>query len=123
MRDDIFVFGIWSIIIISIHVPRMRDDARKPEKEEDHGYFNPRPSHEGRLVNIGDKQRVRLISIHVPRMRDDVNYEGCIKRLKISIHVPRMRDDRSCQRVNDPKRNFNPRPSHEGRRDRPFKTA
>ena len=59
--------------IISIHVPRERDDFHEPD-ELPGGFF---------------------ISIHVPRERDD--WPGLSPRTSrhvISIHVPRERDDR-----------------------------
>ena len=38
-----------------------------------------------------------------------------LARIKISIHVPHTRDDFKVGKVNSLQRNFNPRPSHEGR--------
>ena len=48
-NKDIIVRQAAKIIeLISIHVPRMRDDPPRPGKQGTDVYFNPRPSHEGR---------------------------------------------------------------------------
>ena len=78
--------------------------------------FNPLPSHEGRLRCLRFL-RMRRISIHSPRMRGDprsaVPSAGC---LPISIHSPRMRGDASRCSAAYSTSDFNPLPSHEGRR-------
>ncbi len=101
-------------------------------------YFNPRPSCEGRRVDVGfvavrdvfqSTSLVRgttpppippwppvFISIHVPRARDDERDRPIRKACFISIHVPRARDDRRRVSYKLGARNFNPRPSCEGRR-------
>ena len=56
--------------IISIHVPRERDD----------------------LLHLHGKQLLH-ISIHVPRERDDARLPEPAVQFQISIHVPRERDD------------------------------
>ena len=65
----------------------------------------------------------RNISIHAPRRRGDRT--GVCKnnsRKCISIHAPRRRgDSRSRQLLSSASRNFNPRPSQEGRREEGIK--
>ena len=56
--------------VISIHVPRERDDRVRRLKDENF-----------------------TISIHVPRERDDGTIRLCCMLQIISIHVPRERDD------------------------------
>ena len=59
-----------------------------------------------------------FISIHVPRMRDDMHSHNLLEPTFISIHVPRMRDDANANIGRHIYIDFNPRPSHEGRRSR-----
>ena len=82
--------------MISIHVPRERDD--QPELEPN---WQCRRFQSTSLVR-GTTHRFKLllgdlfISIHVPRERDDTLPRAIIeKRIKISIHVPRERDDQA----------------------------
>ena len=56
---------------ISIHVPRMRDDRPPAGGSFTPENFNPRPSHEGRQQAVIGDILLDPISIHVPRMRDD----------------------------------------------------
>ena len=60
----------------------------------------------------------RGISIHVPRMRDDLRESEKCYSTHISIHVPRMRDDFLIRGEDMATKDFNPRPSHEGRQHR-----
>ena len=138
MRDDKNWRLSEVIKFISIHVPRMRDDYL-PLMVACHYYnFNPRPSHEGRLIAWQSSGQQAYISIHVPRMRDDVECKLNflvsqisihVPRMRddgvatlnsggqvISIHVPRMRDDAGFQKIQINGADFNPRPSLEGRR-------
>ena len=79
---------------ISIHVPLARDDSGYGGRRSCSGYFNPRPSCEGRLMLgeiAGSEDEFQSTSLlrgttRFPRERHN-------KRL-ISIHVPLARDDR-----------------------------
>ena len=102
-------------------------------------YFNPLPSHEGRLflfmsnscpkrfqstpLTRGEtatsffSNALPSISIHSPHTRGDV-IAWADRHLthKISIHSPHTRGDALQQRAAGSAQNFNPLPSHEGRR-------
>ena len=59
----------------------------------------------------------RVISIHSPPARGDVDWGRICKSKGISIHSPHARGDARRGKGNDPTRNnFNPLPSHGGRR-------
>ncbi len=95
MRDDLVVVDEAVHEEISIHAPRMRDDGARRVP-----------------LHVGE------ISIHAPRMRDDPQPEPEAIGWDISIHAPRMRDDWWTAAIRARWRNFNPRPSYEGRRER-----
>ena len=100
---------------ISIHVPRMGDDAANGFGLYPGGYFYPRPPYGGRPMfgksmshsmlflstspvwgttyDLSDLASVGDISIHVPRMGDDPVLYAFRRAAHISIHVPRMGDD------------------------------
>ena len=115
-RDDIVYRGGKPYRVISIRVPRGRDDKPDCPYLFHAGYFNPRPSWEGRQeYEVGCKILLG-ISIRVPRGRDDPAQSRCLRAL-VSFQsaslvggtttgqadIFRLRDD------------FNPRPSWEGR--------
>ena len=93
MRDDFLFINGYFDLTISIHVPRMRDDMCRRRQWLPWRDFNPRPSHEGRPAEKAFKKYKPDISIHVPRMRDDARDKKVVYFSLISIHVPRMRDD------------------------------
>ena len=115
MRDDCTRLGKGIHSNISIHVPRMRDDKIRRRKRCFIFNFNPRPSHEGRRWHDYCWKAGGRISIHVPRMRDDGMTVEDVQNIYISIHVPRMRDDWRGLIWHESMNYFNPRPSHEGR--------
>ena len=105
--------------------------------------FNPRPPHGGRPGIFLAYKNGRAISIHVLRMEDDIssdfahptalafqstssawrttfrplkNYTHCY----ISIHVLRMEDDYKTIEEAAAAKDFNPRPPHGGRLQRPL---
>ena len=130
--------GVMSSLPISIHSPRMRGDSAVGTHDARRADFNPLPSHEGRLaidpigsdildISIhsprmrGDDRdavpvRLQVISIHSPRMRGDSTRNGAATSVSISIHSPRMRGDAQNRTHQHLAVNFNPLPSHEGRR-------
>ena len=75
-------------VLISIHVPRERDDIKHPKS----------------MIEME-------ISIHVPRERDDGGLSILAAKNPISIHVPRERDDPGYFGGRSYLSNFNPRPS------------
>ncbi len=92
----------------------MRGDSRLRPTVCSSWDFNPRPSYEGRPGRRRRRSCPR-ISIHAPRMRGD--FLSCLLCYwqSISIHAPRMRGDTPRHRSCKTPRNFNPRPSYEGR--------
>ena len=56
---------------ISIHVPRVEDDAYPSSSYNVAWNFNPRPPCGGRRRNPMAKKKWERISIHVPRVEDD----------------------------------------------------
>ena len=58
---------------------------------------------------------LRHISIHAPHTRGDQRFGFDVPRLDISIHAPHTRGDQVEYNVGSTPRNFNPRPSYEGR--------
>ena len=122
---------------VSIHAPRMRGDSTTSTARFWTTGFNPRPSHEGRLIGVTPHGHALLVSIHAPRMRGDRRIRDLKRRGRVSIHAPRMRGDlrhRAHQRIHGVsihaprmrgdtsgwvfrafRTGFNPRPSHEGR--------
>ena len=101
---------------ISIHVPRVEDDAVTYIKLRKKQYFNPRPPCGGRPGTSWSSEGMQYISIHVPRVEDDrigqrhstiiknfnprppcggrrESKSNSPKNKKISIHVPRVEDD------------------------------
>ena len=125
---------------ISIHSPHTRGDYRRAFPCSVCRYFNPLPSHEGRLAarcvlrvdargisihsphtrgDIGQRRHHRhpLISIHSPHARGDCRWTDTGRTSLISIHSPHTRGDHGVRFYPDDDWNFNPLPSHEGRRD------
>ena len=78
---------------ISIHVPRVEDDAR----EGYHGLyveiFQSTSPVWRTTAAIEGRRYIGIISIHVPRVEDDSKKTGADKSEFISIHVPRVEDD------------------------------
>ena len=65
-------------------------------------YFNPRPSCEGRRGTVSPTVGGLTISIHVPLARDDLQWDERIQQVAaISIHVPLARDDPQCKKQSD----------------------
>ena len=102
---------------ISIHVPRVEDDATTKTESRTPAHFNPRPPGGGRptvydgagvvwrdfnprppgggrLPLRREVSQIKGISIHVPRVEDDIRktYQNAYGN-DISIHVPRVEDD------------------------------
>ena len=61
---------------ISIHVPRVGDDARQPRNIQAQQNFYPRPPCGGRLTPQQYGEPPGRISIHVPRVGDDWRFEN-----------------------------------------------
>ena len=123
---------------ISIHSPHARGDRPSPCHPSRRTYFNPLPPCEGRLDGVvvqphvvdisihsphtrGDAQPplcndVSDISIHSPHTRGDSQHPRWRKHAVISIHSPLTREDKNEKFVIRWLENFNPLPSHEGRR-------
>ena len=57
--------------VISIHVPRVEDDAESTSPPKKLSNFNPRPPCGGRHKQSYDRINLMTISIHVPRVEDD----------------------------------------------------
>ena len=81
------------------------------------GYFNPLPSHEGRLLSWQGITDLIAISIHSPLTRGDgVFHIKFFVLCTISIHSPLTRGDYGTGGPLSGPGYFNPLPSHEGRR-------
>ena len=123
---------------ISIHSPHARGDSRGGSSTGASWHFNPLPSCEGRhrwmtySVSPFRFQSTPLmrgeticmpyfrlgcfISIHSPHARGDVLRWSIRVRLRISIHSPHARGDHGSIIGARCHFDFNPLPSHEGRR-------
>ena len=58
---------------ISIHVPRVEDDADTRKQQTYRKHFNPRPPCGGRQLSCAAEFGEEFISIHVPRVEDDAS--------------------------------------------------
>ena len=128
-------------MMISIHIPRERDDAQCVDKQNRLIVFQSKSLVRGTTWGFGNQSRRGFISIHVPRERDDWALGVQSKNRRISIHVPRERDDFGLDSIPTATRfisihvprerddlpvpqptvyrhHFNPRPSWEGRQCR-----
>ena len=80
--------------MISIHVLREEDDARRGQCTPTSAYFNPRPPRGGRRAGCYARHFVSCISIHVLREEDDYPLKVTLDLTPyISIHVLREEDD------------------------------
>ena len=70
--DEVAVFALGAVVLISIHAPRMGSD-RQPLERRQHPPqdFNPRSPDGERPLRIGQRGRPARISIHAPRMGSD----------------------------------------------------
>ena len=100
---------------ISIHAPHARGDLPQMVQCFIRGYFNPRPSCEGRLDGKTTLAREKLFQ-STPLMRG-ATFGDWIRdfSVRISIHAPHARGDSSLLDTKKSIMNFNPRPSCEGR--------
>ena len=79
---------------ISIHSPHTRGDYRRAFPCSVCRYFNPLPSHEGRLAaRCVLRVDARGISIHSPHTRGDIGQRRHHRHPLISIHSPHARGD------------------------------
>ena len=102
---------------ISIHVPRVEDDRYSHREFDIVVYFNPRPPCGGRRRPDAAVAGWKIISIHVPRVEDDQKRHCPSKAKEISIHVPRVEDDLAVAKLDARWSYFNPRPPCGGRPD------
>ena len=125
---------------ISIHSPHARGDGRarwsasrdphfnplpscegrqKPRRvRAPLGYFNPLPSYEGRPITKIKREGTSVFQ-STPLMRGETLSDRKIFPVSpISIHSPHTRGDDHTLTEEAITMNFNPLPSHEGRRDR-----
>ena len=72
-RTTIIFMKLEPITVISIHVPRVEDDADLWVSPSSKRNFNPRPPCGGRLSRSHSLNPRTSISIHVPRVEDDCN--------------------------------------------------
>ena len=127
------------LTLISIHSPHARGDFyRAGGSRVSQSYFNPLPSHEGRLIWTRFLRRFKKfqstpltrgetrhnlellkqlgISIHSPHARGDTPTAiACHMSPYISIHSPHARGDPDDGGDARRRAHFNPLPSHEGR--------
>ena len=90
--------SFWAPKVISIHVPRERDD-----RADQNSTLSSRSFQSTSLVRGTTQYRCIIhifvsISIHVPRERDDHEPDELPGGFFISIHVPRERDDADLRR-------------------------
>ena len=125
-------------LVVSIHAPHARGDARAARYRPPTRRFNPRPSCEGRLLRFWLANACNHVSIHAPHARGDRALCGgdglgkgfnprpsCEGRLLLlGLHgladefqsTPLMRGATTADtRSPSPPHRFNPRPSCEGR--------
>ena len=100
---------------ISIHAPHARGDLAARQAVKERARFQSTPLMRGATVVIGTRDIVRTISIHAPHARGDVIGQIHVTPTVISIHAPHARGDRPLPGSHRRCRNFNPRPSCEGR--------
>ena len=101
---------------ISIHSPHARGDPVRPSEKQNHKYFNPLPSCEGRRTGkkgyIGGTLNFNPLPSCEGRQ---IRSQKGMQTIKISIHSPHARGDALPFLVIKCKNNFNPLPSCEGR--------
>ena len=109
---------LWSFSLysfISIHVPRVEDDATAFFSSSVAIYFNPRPPCGGRRAHSLAISSLYEFQSTSPVWRTTRTTACFIATKTISIHVPRVEDDRPTRRPRMRRRHFNPRPPCGGR--------
>ena len=80
-------------LVVSIHAPHARGDARAARYRPPTRRFNPRPSCEGRLLRFWLANACNHVSIHAPHARGDLVPEHAALVGRVSIHAPHARGD------------------------------
>ena len=126
-----------TVVVISIHAPHTRGDFRMDSIVISATYFNPRPSYEGRLLDIllgyaaavfQSTPLIRGATVTMSDVMSEITFQStplirgataavrkARSRCRISIHAPHTRGDGVAEVGDVLVGDFNPRPSYEGR--------
>ena len=115
VEDDAHFPAGLILFFISIHVPRVEDDARCLSCATRGGYFNPRPPCGGRQCTIQALVTILRFQSTSPVWRTTWETSFASDLRRISIHVPRVEDDREVCYEKTLEIHFNPRPPCGGR--------
>ena len=95
----------------------MRGETRPRDSVRPYSSISIRSPHaRGDVITASNCAPLQLISIHSPHTRGDCGKITFTPYTKISIHSPHTRGDGVKERIGCHTTNFNPLPSHEGRR-------